>query len=224
VPKTIDNDIVGTDVTFGFHTAVQIATDAIDRLHTTAESHDRVLIVEVMGRHAGWIAAYSGIAGGASVVLIPEIPFDIEKVSEALRELFAIGRNHSLVVCAEGVRLSSGEPVSHAFADGQVRYGGVGAALGEMIAKHTGAETRVTVLGHVQRGGSPSAFDRILASSLAAHAVDIVVEGKTNRVVVSERGKITDVPLDHVAGQTRALKLDGTLITTARQMGICLGD
>jgi 6-phosphofructokinase 1 len=141
-----------------------------------------------------------------------------------LRELFAIGRNHSLVVCAEGVRLSSGEPIAHAFADGEVRYGGVGAAIGEMIAKTTGAETRVTVLGHVQRGGAPNAFDRILASSLAAHAVDIVVEGKTNRVVVSERGKIIDVPLDQVAGKTRALKLDGTLITTARQMGICLGD
>lgn len=224
IPKTIDNDVAHSDYSIGYLSAVDAAVEALDRLQPTAASHRRVMVLEVMGRDVGWIAMAAGIAGGADVILVPEIPFDIERVAEALRELFAIGRNHSLVVCAEGVRLSSGEPIAHAFADGEVRYGGVGAAIGDLIAKTTGAETRVTVLGHVQRGGAPNAFDRILASSLAAHAVDIVVEGKTNRVVVSERGKIIDVPLDHVAGKTRALKLDGTLITTARQMGICLGD
>lgn len=224
IPKTIDNDVAHSDYSIGYLTAVDTAVNALDRLQPTAASHRRVMLLEVMGRDVGWIAVASAIAGGADVVLIPEIPIDMEKVGEKLRGLFALGRNHSLVVCAEGIRLSSGEPVSHAFADGEVRYGGVGAAVGELIAGMTGAETRVTVLGHVQRGGSPNAFDRILASSLGARAVDLLCEGKTNRVVVSERGKIIDVPLDEVAGKTRELKLDGTLITTARQMGICLGD
>ncbi len=224
VPKTIDNDVAHSDYSIGYLTAVDAAVGALDCLQPTAASHRRVMLLEVMGRDVGWIAVASAIAGGADVVLIPEIPFDMERVAEKLRGLFAIGRNHSLVVCAEGIRLATGEPVCHAFADGEVRYGGVGAAVGEMIAKMTGAETRVTVLGHVQRGGSPNAFDRILASSLGAHAVDLLYEGKTNRVVVAEHGKIVDVALDDVAGQTRPLKLDGTLITTARQMGICLGD
>jgi 6-phosphofructokinase len=224
IPKTIDNDVAHSDYSIGYLTAVDTAVEALDRLQPTAASHRRVMLLEVMGRDVGWIAASAAIAGGADVLLIPEIPFDINVVADKLRGLFALGRNHSLVVCAEGVRMSSGEHVFHAFADGEVRYGGVGAAIGDMIAKLTGAETRVTVLGHVQRGGSPNAFDRILASSLGAHAVDMVVEGKTNRVVVSERGKIIDVPLEEVAEHTRALKLEGTLITTARQMGICLGD
>jgi 6-phosphofructokinase 1 len=177
-----------------------------------------------MGRDVGWIALAAAIAGGAHVALIPEIPFDIKKVSEKLKGLFALGRNHALVVCAEGVKLANGDTVAHAFADGEVRYGGVGASIADMIARETGAETRITVLGHVQRGGAPNSFDRILASSLGTHAVDLAVQGITDRVVVSEQGKITDVPLDQVAGQTRELKLDGTLVSTARQMGICLGD
>lgn len=224
IPKTIDNDVARSDYSIGYLTAVDAAVDALDRLQPTAASHRRVMLLEVMGRDVGWIAVAAGIAGGADVVLIPEIPFDMEKVTTKLRGLYALGRNHSLVVCAEGIRLASGEPVSHAFADGEIRYGGVGAAVGEMIASTTGAETRVTVLGHVQRGGAPNAFDRILASSLGAHAVDLLCQGKTNRVVASERGKIIDVALNEVAGQTRQLKLDGTLIKTARQMGICLGD
>lgn len=224
VPKTIDNDVAHTDFAVGYMTAVDSAVQALDRLQPTAASHRRTMVLEVMGRDVGWIALASGIAGGADVVLIPEIPFDIEKVGEKLRSLFALGHNHALVVCAEGVKLSTGEPVSHAFADGEVRYGGVGSAIGEMIAKETGAETRVTVLGHVQRGGEPNAFDRILASSLGARAVDLVVEGHTNRVVVWERNGVVDVPLNDVAGQTRALSMDNTLINTARQMGICLGD
>lgn len=224
VPKTIDNDVAHTDWAIGYLTAVDAAVDALDRLQPTAASHRRVMVLEVMGRDVGWIALSAAIAGGADVALIPEIPIDFDKVSAKLRSIYALGRNHALVVCAEGVRMATGEKVSHAFADGEVRLGGVGAAIGELIAKDTGAETRVTVLGHVQRGGSPNSFDRILASSLGAYAVDLVANGKTDRVVVWENGKITDVALSEVAGTTRALKLDGTLVCTARQMGICLGD
>lgn len=224
IPKTIDNDVAGTDWAIGYLSAVDVAVDALDRLQPTAASHRRVMVLEVMGRDVGWIALAAGIAGGADVALIPEIPFAIDKVAAKLRAIAALGRNHALVVCAEGVRLASGEKISQTFADGEVRLGGIGAAIAEMIAKATGAETRVTVLGHVQRGGAPNAFDRILASSLGAHAVDLVASGKTNRIVVWDKGKIVDVPLAEVAGRTRALKLDGTLVHTARQMGICLGD
>lgn len=224
IPKTIDNDVAVTDFAIGYMSAVDAAVDALDRLQPTAASHRRVMVLEVMGRDVGWIAVAAGIAGGADVVLIPEIPVEIEKVAEKLMAINALGRNHALVVVAEGVRLASGESISHTFTDGEVRYCGAGAALADMIAKTTGAETRVTVLGHVQRGGSPNSFDRILATSLGAHAVDLAVRGKTNRVVVWDRGKIVDVPLESVAGQTRALKLDGTMVQTARQMGICLGD
>jgi 6-phosphofructokinase 1 len=224
IPKTIDNDVAHTDFAIGYMSAVDSAVDALDKLQPTAASHRRVMVLEVMGRDVGWIAVAAGIAGGADVVLIPEIPFDLETVASKLKGIYALGRNHALVVCAEGVRLASGEKISQAYADGEIRLGGVGATVGNMIQKATGAETRVTVLGHVQRGGAPNSFDRILASSLGTHAVDLVMEGKTNRVVVWDRGKIIDVPLDQVAGQTRALKMDGTLLATARKMGICFGD
>jgi 6-phosphofructokinase 1 len=226
IPKTIDNDVAVTDFAIGYMTAVDSAVDALDRLQPTAASHRRVMVLEVMGRDVGWIALGAGIAGGADVILIPEIPFDIEKVGEKLRSIYALGRNHALVVLAEGIKMANGTPVSHAYADGEIRYGGVGAAIGDMIAQQTGAETRVTVLGHVQRGGAPNAFDRILASALGTAAVDCVVAGKTNRVVVWESGRIIDVPLDQVAGKTRTLlDTDGsTLIDTARRLDICLGD
>ncbi|MCP5364389.1 MAG: ATP-dependent 6-phosphofructokinase [Hyphomicrobiales bacterium] len=224
IPKTIDNDVAHTDFAIGYMSAVDAAVDALDRLQPTAASHRRVMVLEVMGRDVGWIAVAAAIAGGADIALIPEIPFDIGIVADKLRSIYTRGRNHALVVCAEGVKLASGETVSHAFSDGEIRYGGVGAAVGDMIAKATGAETRVTVLGHVQRGGTPNSFDRILASQLGAYAVDLVAEGKTDRVVVWEAGKIMDVPLDEVAGQTRELKLNGTLVQSARKMGICLGD
>ena len=224
VPKTIDNDVAETDFAIGYMSAVEVCVDAADRLQPTAASHRRTMVLEVMGRDVGWIAIAAGIAAGADVILIPEIPFDIGNVTGHLRVRGARGQNHALVVCSEGVRLASGETVSHAFADGEVRYGGVGAAIADIIARETAAETRVTVLGHVQRGGSPCAFDRILASSLGAYAVDLVVEGKTNRYVVWRDGKATDVALDEVAGKTRGLEPDGTLVTTARRLGICLGD
>lgn len=224
VPKTIDNDVENTDYSIGFISAVNVVVHALDALQPTAASHRRVMVVEVMGRDVGWIAVASAIAGGADVALIPEIPFSIERVGEVIRSLFALGRNHSLVVCAEGVKLLAGETVSHVCSGGQVRYGGVGAAIAEMIAQETGAETRVTVLGHVQRGGSPDPLDRIIASALGARAVDMVAEGKTNRVAVWRNGEATDVALADVAGKTRTLTGDHTLIKTARQLGICLGD
>lgn len=224
IPKTIDNDVAHTDFAIGYMTAVDAAVDALDKLQPTAASHRRTMVLEVMGRDVGWIALAAAIAGGADVALIPEIPFEVEKLTERLKAIHALGRNHALVVIAEGIRLASGEPVAHAFADGEVRYGGVGAAIGELIATTTGAETRVTVLGHVQRGGVPNAFDRILASSLGTAAVDLIADGKTDRVVVWENGKIVDAALDDVAGTTRALKLDGTMVETARRMGIFIGD
>jgi len=224
VPKTIDNDLAETDFAIGYMSAVDICVEAADRLQPTAASHRRTMVLEVMGRDVGWIALATAIASGADVVLVPEIPFNISKVTQHLRAAHARGQNHALVVCSEGVRLASGETVSHAFADGEIRYGGVGAAIAEIIGKETGAETRVTVLGHVQRGGSPCAFDRILASSLGAHAVDLIARGETNRYVVWKDGKATDVPLSEVAGKTRCLKTDGMLISTARQLGMCLGE
>ena len=177
MPKTIDNDIVGTDVTFGFNTAVQIATDAIDRLHTTAESHDRVMVVEVMGRHSGWIATYAGIAGGASVVLIPEIPFDIEEVCQRITRRHERGRYATIVVVAEGAEPAAGharvaEKVYDKF--GHVRLGGIADVIAREIGQRTGFETRVVMLGHVQRGGTPTAFDRVLSTRFGVAAIDLV--------------------------------------------------
>jgi ATP-dependent phosphofructokinase / diphosphate-dependent phosphofructokinase len=211
VPKTIDNDLSATEVTFGFHTAVQIATDAIDRLHTTAESHDRVLVCEVMGRHAGWIAAYAGIAGGAAEILIPEEPFDIDRVCEDLRRRHEKGRYASIVVVAEGARpregsvtLQSGE--RDAF--GHVRLGGIGQTLAAEIEERTGFETRVTVLGHIQRGGTPTAFDRVLATRFGIAAIDAVHDGAFGHMVALQAGQIVRVPLADAVGQLKTLDPD----------------
>lgn len=201
VPKTIDNDVECTDYSIGFLSAVNAAVHALDALQPTAASHRRVMVLEVMGRDVGWIALASAIAGGADVALIPEIPFDAAKIGQTLRQWFALGRKHSLVVCAEGVKLMSGERVAQVFTDGQVRYGGVGAAIADLISKETGAEARVTVLGHVQRGGSPDPLDRIIASALGAHAVDLLAGGKTNRVAVWQNGEATDVPWKRSPGR-----------------------
>jgi 6-phosphofructokinase 1 len=198
VPKTIDNDLNATEVTFGFDTAVQVATDAIDRLHTTAESHDRVLVCEVMGRHAGWIATYAGIAGGAAEVLVPEREFDIDQVCSDLRTRHAKGRFASIVVVAEGAKpkegtmsLTSGE----VDAFGHARLGGIGQLLAEEIEKRTGFETRVTVLGHIQRGGTPTAFDRVLATRFGVAAIDAVHDQAFDHMVALQAGQIVRVPL-----------------------------
>jgi phosphofructokinase-like protein len=208
VPKTIDNDLEGTEVTFGFHTAVQIASDAIDRLHTTAESHDRVMVVEVMGRHAGWIATEAGIAGGAAEILIPEEPFDIDAVCERLRGRSKRGRYASIVVVAEGavpiegtMEVQSGE--LDAF--GHVRLGGIGNRVAASIGEKTGFETRVTILGHIQRGGTPTAFDRILATRFGIAAIDAVHDGATGQMVALQAGQIVRIPLSEAVGSSKTV-------------------
>jgi ATP-dependent phosphofructokinase / diphosphate-dependent phosphofructokinase len=207
VPKTIDNDVVGTDYTFGFDTAVQVATDAIDRLHTTAQSHDRVMVLEVMGRNTGWIAVFAGIAGGADAILIPELELTVEEVAAAVARRHERGKDFSIIVVAEGAELAfeSGERrLIRASEDvdsyGYPRLGGIGTALASEIEERTGYETRVTTLGHVQRGGTPTATDRMLATRYGIHAADLVMAGETGRMVALHGIEMTSVPLDHVEG------------------------
>jgi ATP-dependent phosphofructokinase / diphosphate-dependent phosphofructokinase len=199
VPKTIDNDLGGTEVTFGFHTAVQIATDAIDRLRTTAESHDRVMVVEVMGRHAGWIAAYAGIAGGADSILVPEWPYDTAEVCELLRSRHASGANYSIVVVSEGARSKDATADTTAAggvdAFGHARLGGVAVALSSQIEERTGFETRYTILGHIQRGGTPTAYDRVLATRFGVAAMDAVSGGRFGEMCALRADEIVLVPL-----------------------------
>jgi len=208
VPKTIDNDLSTTEVTFGFHTAVQIATDAIDRLHTTAESHDRVMVVEVMGRNAGWIATYAGIAGGAAEILIPEEEFDIEEVTERLRRRHERGRFASMVVVAEGAKPKEGTMVLQS-GDvdqfGHERLGGIANVVAGEIEKRTGFETRVTILGHVQRGGTPTAFDRVLATRFGISAIDAVHDGAFGQMVALQAGEIVRVPLAEAVGVSKTV-------------------
>ena len=203
VPKTIDNDLSGTDFTFGFDTAVNIATEAIDRVHTTAEAHNRVIVVEVMGRDSGWIAAYSGIAGGADVILIPEVPFDIDQVAELIRQRQARGRYFSIVVVAEGAKFADGneehcessslQPGRDEF--GHLRLGGIGSTVAYEIEKRTGFESRSVVLGHIQRGGTPSAFDRVLATRYGLGAIDMVHRGEFGQMAALRGNRIISIPL-----------------------------
>lgn len=211
VPKTIDNDVWGTDLTFGFHTAVQIATDAIDRLHTTAESHDRVMVVEVMGRDAGWIASYAGIAGGATVILVPEVPFDIAEVAAIVASRHNRGRYASVVVVAEGARPRPGtmvEPQYETDPFGRPRYGGVSVRIAEEIERRTPYEARVVQIGHVQRGGTPSAYDRILSTRFGLGAIETVHDGAFGHMVALKSSRITRVPLVDVVGRVRTIDLD----------------
>ena len=209
VPKTIDNDLAGTDFTFGFQTAVQIATDAIDRLHTTAESHNRVIIVEVMGRHAGWIAAYSGLAGGADVILVPERPFDIDEVCRLIQRRHSKGATFSIVVVAEGAMPADGDIVSEfggaTDSFGHVRLGGIAVALEKAIEERTGYESRMTILGHVQRGGTPLAYDRVLGSRFGVEAIDAVTEGDFGKMVALRGTEIVRVPLDEALAEPKLL-------------------
>jgi ATP-dependent phosphofructokinase / diphosphate-dependent phosphofructokinase len=216
VPKTIDNDLAGTDFTFGFDTAVNIATEAIDRVHTTAEAHNRVIVVEVMGRDSGWIATYSGIAGGADVILIPEVPFDIEQVAELIRQRHARGRYFSIVVAAEGAKFAGGnESVSALGVDefGHARLGGIGATLATEIEKRTGFESRSVVLGHIQRGGSPSAFDRVLATRYGLGAIDMVHRGEFGQMAALRGNKIISIPLLEAIASNR--KVDKEILDAA---------
>ncbi|OAN68014.1 ATP-dependent 6-phosphofructokinase [Magnetospirillum moscoviense] len=224
IPKTIDNDVAHTDYAIGYVTALTVASEAMDRLAPTAASHHRVMLLEVMGRDVGHIAMAAGIAGGADVILIPEIPYSLEGVAGRLAETQAEGRNHALVVVAEGCKTETGHNVTHVQADGEARYGGIGQYLAARLAKMVQAETRVTVLGHVQRGGQPGPRDRMIASAFGVHAVDLIAQGKLDRMVAWQHGSVVDVPLNEVAGVTRGVDPYGTIAHTARGLGIYIGE
>ena len=226
VPKTIDNDIVGTNSCFGFDTAVAFATDAIDRLHTTAESHRRVMVVEVMGRYAGWIALYAGVAGGADVILMPEIPFDLESVVARIRERDHFGARFSVVVVAEGAAARGGavSVVEQASGGRPDRLGGIGACVAADLERATGKEARSVVLGHLQRGGAPTAFDRVLATRFGGKAMELVDHGTFGMMVANRPPDLVAVPLAEIVGKTKQVPLDLDLVKTARAVGICFGD
>ncbi|MFH0932973.1 MAG: ATP-dependent 6-phosphofructokinase [Nitrospirota bacterium] len=225
IPKTIDNDISATDVTFGFDTAVNTATEAIDKLHTTAKSHDRVMVVEVMGRYAGWIALYSGISGSADVILIPEIPFDLERVCQKIKRLELIEQNYAIVVVAEGAIPVGGEiTVIGKKPGGEVRLGGIGQKIADEIEKKMGKETRAIVLGHLQRGGAPTTFDRLLCLRFGTAAIRFIEAGKFGTMVALRSTEICAVPIDEAIGQMKKVPRDSDIVQTARSLGISFGD
>jgi 6-phosphofructokinase 1 len=217
VPKTIDNDLSATETTFGFDTAVQTATDAIDKIHTTAESHHRVMVVEVMGRDAGWIALHAGVAGGAHLILIPEIPFSVDRICRHIAEREAYGKRFTIVVVAEGIRLPRElKQLS--------RGGSVGNLVGDAIALAAHKEVRVSVLGHIQRGGSPSPFDRILATRFGVAAVDLIAQGGFGKMVCLRNARIEAVDIADAIGQLKVVNPHADLVCTARALGVCFGD
>lgn len=244
VPKTIDNDVAETDITFGYNTAISIATEAVDRLHTTAESHHRVMVLEVMGRYAGWIALESAIAGGADVALIPEIPYDINKVAEKIKSRQAKGKNFTIIVVSEGAKPKDGEIiVKKELHDGKgldnIRLGGIGDKVANDIERLTGCTARTTVLGYVQRGGTPTAYDRVLSTQYGVKAMELALQGTFNVLVTYKNGKFGSVSLEDVVGKNkvvgaasgntaesniRKIQMDDRLIKTARNIRICLGD
>jgi phosphofructokinase-like protein len=244
VPKTIDNDVACTDITFGYNTAVTVATEAIDRLHSTAETHNRIMCLEVMGRYAGWIALESAIAGGADVALIPEIPYDIDKVVEVIKKRQAAGKNFAVVVVGEGAMPKGGEMEVQDVRDGgagviNIKLGGAGEKVAKELEKRTGLGARNTTLGYMQRGGTPTAFDRVLSTKYGAKAMELALEGKFNVLTVLKNGKLDYVPLEDVVGENkkigavqggtaesnvRLVTMDDDLTKTARSIGICLGD
>ena len=225
VPKTIDNDLACTELTFGFITALDIATDALDRLHTTAESHERVMILEVMGRHTGWIALHSGLAGGADVILIPEIPFTMQSVADRIRARDEAGSNFSIIVTAEGAREAGHELIYQDKGDRQhaPRLGGIGSYCQRCLEELTGKETRCVVLGHLQRGGRPNAFDRMLATNYGSCAVRAVVEGKRGVMVALQAGDVITVPISQAIANIKTVPAGGQLVRTARDTGISFG-
>lgn len=227
VPKTIDNDLMHTHITFGFTTAVQTATECIDKVHSTAASHHRVMVVELMGRNAGWLTLHAGLASGCDVILIPEIPYSLEAICATCEERSERGKRSTLIAVAEGARPEGGqqvvEKVVHDSPD-PIRLGGIGTVLAEQIAGRTHRETRATILGHVQRGGTPVAFDRVLATRFGFKAVQLIEEGCWNQMVVQQHGETTTVPIESVAGQQRTVPLDDPLIAMARAVGTSMGD
>jgi phosphofructokinase-like protein len=226
VPKTIDNDIVGTDLTFGFDSAVSTATEAIDKIRTTAMSHHRVMIIEVMGRYAGWLALHSGIAGGGDVILIPEIPYRIDVVCNVVMDRSKRGRQFSIVVVSEGAKPEGGKRVVKRVVKDStdpIRLGGIGHRVADQIEKATDQECRVTVLGHLQRGGTPTAFDRVLATRYGIKAAEMCHHGKNSQMVALHGNKIAAVPLSEVGGKMRLVDPNHPLIDAARKVGTCLG-
>jgi ATP-dependent phosphofructokinase / diphosphate-dependent phosphofructokinase len=225
VPKTIDNDVFGTELTFGFDTAINIATEAIDRLHTTAESHGRVLLVEVMGRNAGWIALNAGVAGGADVILIPEIPFSTEKIAAKIKRREDAGRRFSLAVVAEGAIAAGGECVylETSRFDRPKRLGGIGEVVAEHLSQLTGKDSRVVVLGHLQRGGTPTAFDRMLASSYGSSAVRAIADGRLGEMIAWTGSELRTIPLERCVDRIKTVPLDHHLIQVARDLSISFG-
>jgi len=227
VPKTIDNDLYGTDVTFGFATAVSVATDALDRVHTTAASHHRVMVVEVMGRNAGWIALHAGIASGADVILIPEIPFEVDKICQYVVNRSRRGKQFSIVCISEGARLKNGEQVVSRIdptSPDPVRLGGIGQKVAAEIESATGIETRTISLGHVQRGGTPVAADRVLATEFGDFAIELLANGERGRLVVMKGKTVTHIPLEEAEGKQRLVPADHPLLRAARNIGTCFGD
>lgn len=226
VPKTIDNDLPGTDQTFGFDTAVTTATEALDKLHTTAESHHRVMVLELMGRYAGWIALYSGIAGGADIILIPEIPWQMEKIQEKIRSRQKNGKNFSIIVVAEGVKAPKGNQVIRNTIKGNsdtLRLGGISHIIAQLVEEATGNESRATVLGHLQRGGSPSPFDRILATRYGETAALLALKGEFGKMVSLINNNITSVPIEKIPRGYKTVPTDHPLVLTAKNLGISLG-
>ena len=227
VPKTIDNDLRGTDITFGFDSAVSIATEAVDRLHTTAQAHHRIMVLEVMGHRAGWIALHAGVAGGGDIILIPEIPYAIEAIVRKVRERDRCGKRFSIVVVSEGAVPRGGDVVIRKIvknASDSVRLGGIGFVLADQLERLTGHESRAVVLGHLQRGGSPTPFDRVLATQLGVQAVDLVMNGRFGRMAAIQDGKITDALLEIAAAGPRLIPLDLPLLGAARSVGTSFGD
>ncbi|MHC4976458.1 MAG: 6-phosphofructokinase [Planctomycetota bacterium] len=226
VPKTIDNDLHGSEVTIGFQTAVEIATDALDRLHTTAMSHHRVMVVEVMGRNAGWIALHAGVASGSDVILLPEIPYDLATICDFVTHRSKIGKRFSLICVAEGAKPAGGVQVVDRIdptSPDPIRLGGIGEQLADDIERVTSLACRATVLGHVQRGGTPCAEDRVLATQLAHHAVDEMMKGRESRLAVVQNGAVTDIGLVEAANKQRLIDLDNDLLQAARAVGTCFG-
>jgi phosphofructokinase-like protein len=227
VPKTIDNDLPGTERTFGFDTAVNIATEALDRLHTTAESHHRVMILEVMGRYAGWIALHSGLAGGADCILIPEIPYTMQPVIAKIEQRQREGKLFSIIVVAEGAASLGGELIGTAVSAGssdKIRLGGVGEKIAFAVEQMAGLESRCTVLGHLQRGGSPTAYDRVLASRYGVAAVDRAIKGDKAHMVALQHDEIISIPIGEIVGNSHHVDIEGELVRTARAIGISFGD
>ena len=224
IPKTIDNDLSGTEMSIGFRTAVDVATEALDRLHPTARSHHRTLILEVMGRDAGHIALESGIAGAADIILLPEIPWNAESVAKKIKAVYASGRTYAIIVVSEAAKDLSGSQMQRELSHGRKRYGGIGDYLAQIVTEKTGAEARCTVLGHVQRGCPPNAVDRMVGQLLGAHAVDLLAEGKTGRMVSWQNNGVTDVPMRETYSKYKTVDPSGTTVRLARSLGISFGD